>query len=93
MFFWIEDEVGSIVGYGGVIVCSEVMVDAICVLGDVSFNGEGSGDREVRSNNNTGGSDISVSMNVTPGNIYYVRVSDYYGSAAGAYSIKVIFTP
>ena len=43
--------------------------------------------------NTTGGSDISVSMKVTPGNIYYARVSDYYGSAAGAYSIKVIFTP
>ena len=43
--------------------------------------------------NTTGGSDISDSMNVTPENTYYIRASDYYGSAAGAYSIKVTFTP
>ncbi len=43
--------------------------------------------------NTTGGSDISVSVNVTPANSYYVRVSDYYEGAAGAYNIKATFTP
>ena len=41
--------------------------------------------------NTTGGADLSATINVTPGKANYIRVGDYYGEAAGDYTLKVTF--
>ena len=43
--------------------------------------------------NTTGGGDLGFSHDVTAGSTYYLRVSDYYSDAGGAYDLTVTLKP